>query len=378
MGHHNNVIKNVMPAFVLNHALQSFRQPLYKRPGVCHRKPRQQLQVLTLVARLPNSSLETDTQIDPASTDRLLEELETTKLPPSQAVIDDMVEHLGDSRGLARLELVDNFGRIGSAALPALLNALASSANPVVRRSCGKALAKIGDASATSALLHTLVHDDDTVTRSSAAGALARMGSSAVPSLLKLIADPTVNMTAKGHAAWAVAFMQGDAATALFDQLASDNKDVRIAVINALGAVAIGDALPTMSGTSVDDWAMNGDDASSEASTEDVRFRAVSSLRHALDDSSSEVRAEAATAIANAACVEEAPRIAQLLDDEDPETRRCAALSLMKLGDSSFIPTLLQKSTDEDEIDDVRKVAQLAATTLQRNAMAINEDDDWA
>lgn len=365
-----------MYAFVPNYTAYNL-QPAYQ--GRLHFRNRRFGQVwkTAVSSRVcaPRMTLETYTKVDPASTDQLLETLEATIFPPTQALIDDMVLHLGDSRGLARLALVDNFGRIGSAAVPALLNALATSPNPVVRRSSGKALAKIGDSSATDALLHALVHDDDTVTRSSAAGALARMGATAVPALLKLIADPNTNMTAKGHAAWAVAFMQGDAATELFDQLASDNDDVRVAVVNALGAVAIGDALPAMSGASVDDWSTGSENTADN--TKYVRARAIACLSAALDDSAAEVRAEAVTALANAVCIKEAPRIAQLLDDDDPETRRCAALSLMKLGDTSFIAELEAKSNDESEPDNVRNVAELAANTLKRQLTASEGNDDW-
>lgn len=288
-----------------------------------------------------------------------------------------MVVHLGDTRGLSRLSLVDVFGKIGSPAVPALLDALQSSPDPVVRRSCGKALAKIGDPVATDALLYTLVHDADTVTRSSAAGALARMGRTAVSPLLNLISDPGVSMTAKGHAAWAIAFMQSDATEELLSQLENDNKDVRVAVVNALGTVVIGDALPAMNGGSIDEWFDSNDtDASSRAQLESLRQQAMSALRKAIEDSSPEVRAEATTALANAFSVEDAPRIAKLLEDDNFELRRCAALSLMKLGDTSFTDILKRKSEDETQPAGFRNVARLAATALARKVAQTNDDDE--
>lgn len=286
-----------------------------------------------------------------------------------------MVEHLGDTRGLARLSLVDAFGRIGPAAVPALLESLQLSADPVVRRSCGKALAKIGDPVATDALLYTLVHDDDTVTRSSAAGALARMGRTAVTPLLELISDPAVSMTAKGHAAWAIAFMQNDATEELLLQLENDNKDVRVAVVSALGAVVIGDALPAMGGGSVDEWFESaGSEANGSTKLKELRQQSIYALRKALEDDSPEVRAEAATALANAASIEDASRIAKFLDDDNFELRRCAALSLMKLGDASYIGVLKSKSEDETQPSGFRNVARLAATALERRR-AENTDD---
>lgn len=325
-----------------------------------------------------SSSLDVGFSINHDTTDALIQKVESAKLPFSEAVIRQMVVHLGDTRGLARLALVDTFGRVGPPAVPALLEALRSSPDPVVRRSCGKALAKIGDPVATDALLYTLVHDDDIVTRSSAAGALAKMGRTAVQPLLNLISDPGVSMTAKGHAAWAIAYMQSDATEELLLQLENDNTDVRAAVVSALGAVVIGDALPAMSGGSTDEWIeSNGMDGPGRARLESLRQQAISALRKALEDPSPDVRAEAATALANAVCVEDAPRIAKLLDDDSSELRRCAALSLMKLGDTSFIGVLQRKSEDETQPEGFRNVARLAATALERkSAQTIDEDDD--
>lgn len=309
--------------------------------------------------------------IDPSSTDALtssVNEMMQTGDRPSQQQLEAMVIHLADARGMARLRLVEAFGKIGSVAVPSLLEGLSCCPNPVVRRSCGKALAKIGDSTATGPLLIALVHDEDTVARSSAAGALARMGSVAVTQLLDLISNPDVGMTAKGHAAWAIAFMQGDASDKLFESLRHPNRDVRIAVVSALGAVAIGDALPTMGAASDDDW--------SEGDTEKAatRERAIKAISVALNDESPEVRAEAATALANAGCVNEVKRIAAMLTDDDSELRRCAALALMKLGDISAIEQLREREMDESEVDSVRSVARLAANALERSA----NDDDWA
>lgn len=317
------------------------------------------------------SSLQTEAKnIEYAATDSLIEQVNdvlSTGGLLSTETMERMVIHLADSRGMARLGLVEAFGKAGSPALPALLTGLTTCPNPVVRRSCGKALAKIGDATATEPLLTTLVEDDDTVTRSSAAGALARMGRVAVPRLLELISDPTISMTAKGHAAWAISFMQGDAGDALFDSVHHPSQDVRIAVISALGAVAIGDALPAMGASSDDDWEENDEEKVG------LRERAVAVMRTALDDNSAEVRAEAATALANAGCDDEAGRIADMLTDEDVELRRSAALALMKLGDVSVIDQLLRAADDENEVDTVRNVARLAANSLSRKV----EDEEW-
>ncbi|KAI0567501.1 phycoerythrobilin phycoerythrin lyase MpeU/V family [Gracilaria domingensis] len=283
----------------------------------------------------------------------------------SEAIQQQMVLHLADSRGMARLALVESFGKVGSAAVPILITALKTCPNPVVRRSCGKALAKIGDSAATDSLLHALVYDDDTVTRSSAAGALAKMGAVAVPKLLALISDPQVSMTAKGHAAWAISFMQGAAGDALFSSLQHPNPDVRTAVVSALGAVAIGDALPAMGAGADDDW--------QDGTNDDVRARAIEAMRKALDDESAQVRAEAVTALANAGCKGDGVRIAQFLNDGDAELRRCAALALMKISDGKFV-RILRERQEQETVKSVRSVFRLAADSLEQS---IEEEDDW-
>ena len=87
--------------------------------------------------------------------------------------------------------------------LPFLLEAIANHPNPVVRRSCGKGLAKIGDPQEVPVLVRTLLYDEDTVARSSAARALAKMGPQAAEALLKVLAGEYPE-AAKGHAAWAI------------------------------------------------------------------------------------------------------------------------------------------------------------------------------
>lgn len=358
----------IVPNFPVrqNYIPQRSTRPAYSNFRCCAHAPS------TLTTQDFAQALQTRAKsIDRSSTDILLDELSSYSAggkAPSQETLENMVIHLGDDRGMARLGIVEAFGRIGALAVPILLQGLEECPNPVVRRSCGKALAKIGDDSATEALIHALVYDEDTVTRSSAAGALAKMGPTAVPRLLQLISDDTINMTAKGHAAWAVAFMQGDAKDAVFNELHHDSPDVRVAVVNALGAVAIGDGLPVIGSVGDDDW----DEEDAEGRKE-MRRKAIEGLQKALGDEVAEVRMEAATALANAGCTEEVSRISDLLTDENEEMRRCAALALMKLGDPSVIGLLRERQNNGAEEPGVRSVAKLAADMLERNT----EEEEW-
>lgn len=91
--------------------------------------------------------------------------------------------------------------------------------------------------------------------------------------------------------------MHGEGLDVLFTQLHSSHKDVRVAVLNALATVDSGDPLTAIANSSPDDWfysrAVQTED---DASLLQVGKLAFSSLSKALYDSSSEIRAEAATA----------------------------------------------------------------------------------
>lgn len=53
-----------------------------------------------------------------------------------KAVLKQLVEGLGDPRGLVRLRFAETLGEIGEPATPFLVAALANHANVVVRRAC--------------------------------------------------------------------------------------------------------------------------------------------------------------------------------------------------------------------------------------------------
>lgn len=311
--------------------------------------------------------------VSPSETDTLIATVQSLLASGENVAsfIPPMIAHLADTRGMSRLSLVDAFGVIGPSAVPALLTSLATSPNPVIRRSSAKALAKIADPSATDLLIETLLNDKDMVTRSSAAGALARMGVTAVPKLLAVVSSDA-NMTAKGHASWAISFMQGAASEALFPRADDADPNVRLAVVSALCAVAIGNALPSMAGDIREEGWGPEELGAGEPGNDGRRGRALEVLSRALDDVSLEVRGEAATGLANAGVRDASPRIAALLKLEDLELRRTAALALMKLGYVESEPELRFYADDEAEPESFRAVARLVA-----NALARSSDDDW-
>lgn len=317
--------------------------------------------------------------VDASATDALLDRV-TSQITAGEVVPDvalqEMVLHLSDARGMARLGLVNAFGQIGTRATPFLLEGLATCPNAVVRRSCGKALAQIGDSSATQPLITALLADADTVARASAAGALAKIGQKAVPALIDVLAGDAPH-AAKGHAAWALAYMQAGAGapTKLLSAARHEVDDVRLAVVAALGAVLLGDALPVMGETGVDEWG-DGEVEGEAGLREEAKKAAEAVLVEALRDSCAGVRAEAVGALASAGRGDYAKEVAELLNDPAKETRRAAALAVMKIGDASVLPALRKCAADAEECDEVGAVARLALRTLER-ALSEEEEDDW-
>jgi bilin biosynthesis protein len=252
-------------------------------------------------------------------------------------LLKQMVECLGDTRGMVRLRFAQTLGNIGGTATPLLVDALLNHLNPVVRRAAGKTLTLIGDTSTVPSLLHALLNDEDTVVKGSAVGALARMGEASVPALLEILADPMRSESTKGHAAWALGFIGAEAAPFLEDAIKSDSIDVRCAAVGAIAHLA----------------QEQGDE------------RAAQLLIDTLGDIDANVRSEAASALGKMAYLPALPHLIIALRDPDGEVRRTAAVSLGKLGDRSAIPPLQVALTDE--LEPVRILAKLAISKIENH-----------
>lgn len=253
---------------------------------------------------------EMPTVIDPAVSDSLLETIrETITLdrfdPNNHALLQQMVECLGDSRGMVRLAFAEALGEIGEPATPFLLTALADHPNVVVRRAAAKTLTIIADPTAIPHLVQALLHDEDTVVKGSSVGALARMGETAVPVLLNILAAPDLPESTKGHAAWALAFIGTEAKELLYREMATASVDVRYALVGAIAKVA-------------------------QDNPQDQQ--AIAILMQALRDDDANVRYEAAAALGNLTYQPAIPLLSELLHHADEETRKSATLCLMKIG----------------------------------------------
>jgi bilin biosynthesis protein len=256
--------------------------------------------------------------------------------PNDHQLLQQLVEGMGDTRGMVRLRFAETLGQIGEPATPVLLEALLKHPNPVVRRASAKTLTLIADPTAVPSLIHALLNDEDTVVKGSSAGALARTGEAAVPPLLEIIADAEQPESTKGHAAWALSFIGAEAAEYLFPALQSESVDVRCAAISALGKVA----------------------------QEQTSEEACDALISALTDSAPLIRSDAAAALAQIQYPPAIPHLIQALQDPDGDVRKVVVSALGKTGDRSALKPL--QSALNDPLEVVRVLAKVALAQLER------------
>ncbi len=252
-------------------------------------------------------------------------------------LLNSLVECLGDTRGMTRLRAAQTLGDIGQPATPFLLDALANHSNVVVRRAAAKTLTLIADPKTIPQLVHAFLNDEDTVVQGSSVGALARMGEAGVPPLFDILGSPDIPESAKGHAAWALAFIGAKAKQHLYQAVSHDSPVVRGAVVGAIAKVV------------------------AEEPDQDLLDILVKSL----NDPDSNVRSEAAAVLANLTYKPAIPNLIELLDHVDEETRKSAALSLMKIGDPLALEPL-RVALNTESATTVQPIIKLAISQLER------------
>ena len=292
---------------------------------------------------LPQSNASNSPQLSEEDASQLATELKLQlrngQVPlASTELIKLMVAGLGDRRGLMRLTFAESLGAVGYAAVPYLCQALKPTNNVTVRRAAAKTLTLIGDSSALPALLDALLNDDDPVVQGSAVGAMAAVGDAAVETLLGVLTNPETTAMQLGLASWGLAFVGARAPEALRNAAKSLHPEVRTAAIAALG-----------------------DQIQSQA---DIEAREL--VVQALDDDSSDVRAEASTLLGKLHDLEWAlPLLTPKLGDKNSQVRKNAALSIMKLEAHDAIPILKEYEAKESD-ENVRMVFRLAINQLSR------------
>ncbi len=279
------------------------------------------------------SQTETDRLLEKVNQEIVASSFDTTDIP----TLKQMVECLGDSRGMVRLGFAEALGQIGKPAVPFLLEALANHPNAVVRRAAGKTLTLISDPTTVPNLIHALLNDEDTVVRGSAIGALARTGEAAVAPLLEILTSKESTETTKGHAAWALAFIGAKAKERLYQAYNTDSEEVRAAVVGAIAKVA----------------------------EEEREEKAFNLLVNSLQDPAENVRSEAAAVLGNLTYTPAIPNLISLLEHSEAETRKAAALSLMKIGDRSAIESL-ENALEKETESRIEAIIKLAISQLQK------------
>jgi bilin biosynthesis protein len=274
--------------------------------------------------------------------DRVVEQISQQTFDSNDGnLLKQMVECLGDARGMVRLRCAQTLGEIGKPATPFLLEALAHHQNVVVRRAAAKTLTLIADPTTIPTLIHSLLNDEDTVVKGSSVGALARMGKASVPVLLEILASPENPESTKGHAAWALAFIGTEAKEQLYREITSESDEIRGAVVGAIAKVA-------------------------QEQPEETAFQL---LVNALGDRSQNVRCEAASALGNLAYKPAIPNLLELVHHPDGESRKAAALALMKIGDGETLEPLQAALTQESEAA-VKTIIKLAISQIEKRSDA--------
>ncbi|MEM7553196.1 MAG: HEAT repeat domain-containing protein [Cyanobacteria bacterium P01_A01_bin.84] len=264
-------------------------------------------------------------------------------------IMKQMVESLGDKRGMVRLGFAEALGEIGEPATPFLIEALANHSNVVVRRAAAKTLTLIGDPNAVPHLVHALLTDEDTVVKGSSVGALARTGEPAVTALLSVLASPDTPESTKGHAAWALSFIGTEAKEYLYPAINSELPEVRCAVVGAIYNIA-----------------------QENIAQETPDEKAFEILMNALMDPSEMVRSESASTIGKLKYKPAIPTLVKLLEHPEEETRKAASLALMKISDRiAIVP--LQSALDKEQVTAVQSIIKLAISQLERQS----EENDW-
>jgi len=260
-------------------------------------------------------------------------------------IIQKMVEGLGDTRGMTRLGFAEALGKVGQPAVSFLVNALQNHPNVVVKRAAAKTLNLIGDTSTVPILINSFLTDEDQVVRNSCIGALAGIGGVSVPPLLEILANSESDETIKGHAAWALSFIGAKGKEQLYAAVTSEISEVRSAVIAAIAKII-------------------------EEYPEERGFQ---SITQALQDSSQNVRSEAAAVLGNLKYQPAIPHLITLLSDSEAENRKIAALSLMKIGDHQSLEPL-QTALNQEKDAHIEKIIKLAISQLEKQS---EMDDGW-
>ncbi|MGB7443992.1 MAG: HEAT repeat domain-containing protein [Coleofasciculaceae cyanobacterium] len=257
--------------------------------------------------------------------------------PVSTSQIAPLIRQLTDSDFRVRHDAADAVVKIGSPAVPALIEAL-NDENKQVRWRAASALGDIGAeaSSAVPTLIETL-QDEDEYVRRIAAFSLGKIGSAAtaaVPNLVEALHDSDLNL--QSVAAYALGKIGSEDATAvseLIEALQNSKAEVRWNAATALGRIG---AEPSSTVPALIE-ALQDKEKYVRRSAADALGQfasqaapAVNALVKALQDENKYVRLNAASALGQigAEAKPAVPALIKALQDEQVEVRRNAASGL--------------------------------------------------
>lgn len=290
---------------------------------------------------------------------------------PAPSLLRQMVQSLVDPRRATRLNLVESLSQIGEPATPFLLEGLAQHHDAVVRRACCNALTRIGDATSVTGLVQALLKDEDIGVKSAAAGALAKVGAPAFSEIREVLAADDVSESSKGHAAWALASMSGEVSEQLYRIMSDPSPAVRTAVVGAIAQLAqtqMAQQSPDQK-PSAQTLSASGEQPERAVSLpvsmrpSEQAQNTLSLLTEALNDSSPEVRIEAAANLARLKCQKAYQPIVACLKDPISDVRKAAILALGKLGNPEAIDSIAPLERDLEA--DVQRMASLVIAQLE-------------
>ena len=247
-----------------------------------------------------------------------------------------LIKGLSNKDGLVRRIYSEKLGKIGTPALPELINVLMNSKNVLQRRASAKTLKLVEDPSALPHLIKALTNDSDPVVQCSAAGAIAIFGEAAVNHIIVVLENEEHTEMQLGLAAWCLAFIGTSAPSAIKKAAKSKNPKVKSAAIAAL----------------------------EEHIKQSQDKEAIKLVKNAINDSDENIQIEAIKLVGKLYRIESfIPTLISKLKNNSADIRKTSVLSLMQLNiNEAIIPLkdLLQIEQDKN----VRTIIKLAIKKL--------------
>jgi len=260
----------------------------------------------------------------------------SNKKKSSQNDIKLLIKGLSDDNGLVRRNHAEVLAKLGTPALPELIQVLLNSENVVQRRAAAKTIKLVKDPSALPHLIKALTNDSDSVVQFSAAGAIAIFGEAAVKHLINVLENQEYTEMQYGLATWCLEFIGAKAPNAIKNAAKSKNTNVKSAAISAL----------------------------EEHIRQSQDQEAIQLVESAINDTAENVQIEAIRLVGKLYRIESfIPTLILKLKNNNQDIRKASVFSLMQLNINEAI-TPLKDLLKIEKDESVRRIIQLAIKKL--------------